>query len=537
MSDLPSTLLWLATLLGSARLARAQESSAPEGAQAHPLVEVELDSGRVRGVLLEEASGQRVFRGIPYAAPPVGTLRWRPPQPVEAWRGVLEADQFGAACPQSPLIAVLSGEPMPETDEDCLFVNVWTAAASAEARLPVLVWIHGGGFVGGWAHQKTCDGRALAARGVIFVSFNYRLGPLGFFAHPELSAEAGDDRSGNQGLLDQLAALAWVQRNIAAFGGDPARVTIFGESAGGTSVMALLASPLAGGLFRAAIAQSPWLTGDNCAPLRAPNDASAEARGNSLARLLLGSAHEGPALPALRATPADRLWQQLGPAFQPALTIDAHFLTDFPERIFLTGEQLDVPLIVGTTADEGTAFTELLPWKSIAAFEQGMDALYGPAAAEMLELYPVFEDGDARREVARLITDAWFRLPVWAMLAGAAQVESRAWQYEFNVASRSAPLLGAHHAIEIPFLFGTLQGATPAERELAEQMQAAWVRFAEHGDPNGESLPSWPANETEGQPYLELGLRAGLGRALAHESLARHALRLAEQRAAALVQR
>ena len=251
---------------------------------------IRLDTGLVAGDVVEEGAQMLVFRGIPYAAPPVGEQRWKPPTPVDAWEGVRDAKQFSAACPQGPGLARLTGEGLPTLSEDCLYLNVWTGAAGTDAKQPVMVWIHGGGLSLGWGHQRTYDGTDLAARGVVLVSINYRLGALGFLAHPLLSAEGGV--SGNYGLLDQVAALQWVQRNIAAFGGDPGNVTIFGESAGGTSVQALLASPHAKGLFHRAIAQSPWLNDTNYATLKGASSTApgAEERGRQWAQAQLPDA-------------------------------------------------------------------------------------------------------------------------------------------------------------------------------------------------------------------------------------------------------
>ena len=220
---------------------------------------VSIDSGALAGTVLDD--GVRVFKGIPYAAAPVGELRWRGPAAPKSWEGVRSATEFGSICPQTTGLAAMSGSVLPKTDEDCLFLNIWTPTVSADASLPVMVWIHGGGLSLGWSNHPLYDGHEIAKRGVVLVSINYRLGPLGFLAHPALTEEAGF--SGNYAFLDQVAALAWVERNIKAFGGDENQVTIFGESAGGTSVMALLSSPSTKNLIDGAIAQSPWFTEDN----------------------------------------------------------------------------------------------------------------------------------------------------------------------------------------------------------------------------------------------------------------------------------
>ncbi len=471
---------------------------------AHAQLEpTRIDSGLVRGVPLGD--GLVVYRGIPYAAPPVGALRWRPPQPATAWDGVRNATEFGAACPQSALIALMSREPMPPTDEDCLFLNVWTAAPKADAGLPVLVWIHGGGLIGGWSHQRVYDGAALAGQGVVVVSLNYRLGPLGFFSHPALSAESKTGASGNYGLLDQIAALHWVQRNIAAFGGDPKQVTIFGESAGGTSVVTLCASPRARGLFRGAIAQSAWFSESNFSELRrdATKNPSAERRGLEMAKILLDEPGDEP-LAVLRALPAE-LWKTLGQQYQPTIAIDGNLLEHSAEETFRRGEQNDVPLIIGTNADEGTAFNSVFPFRTVDAYREGISEFFGPFAGQILELYSVESDEQVADRLNHLITDSWFLRGTRAVLRGMAGVESPTWQYEFTRISPIMPALGAHHAAELGHVFGQLPaGVSPVDQELARTMQGYWLQFARTGDPNREGLPTWPPFEPESELHLVL---------------------------------
>ncbi len=477
---------------------------------------VTLDAGRVAGVLLDEAAGLRVFRGIPYAAPPVGALRWRAPQPVAAWEGVRAAREFGKPCPQSPLIAYLSGEPLPETSEDCLTLNVWSAARHESDGLPVLVWIHGGGFVGGWAHQRLYDGGHFARRGLVFVSLNYRLGPLGFFSLPELGAEAeagpdgaAGDTPGNYGLLDQLAALRWIQTNIAAFGGDPARVTLLGESAGATSVLALCASPAARGLFQRAIAQSPWLADDLFVARGA-----AEARGSELAAALL--AGDSPqTLASLRALPADVLWQRLGAAFEPRLVLGGRVLPRAPEDLFAEGRHNRVQLIAGTTADEGSVFRGLVAVGAVSSYRPWLEQEFGALAEDVFDLYPAASEAELSAALGRLITDRWFLRGTRSILRASSRAGMGTWQYLFARVDPLQPALGAHHAVELPYLFGALDPSVdPAGREIAEQMSAAWVRFAASGDPNGPGLPVWPRFEPEREAHLVFGQHIALGERL-----------------------
>ncbi|MEQ8764372.1 MAG: carboxylesterase family protein [Planctomycetota bacterium] len=465
---------------------------------------VTIDSGHLCGVALE--GGIVVYRGVPYAAPPVGDLRWRAPQAAAAWEGVRVADTFGPISPQGSMIAMMSGEPLPETSEDCLYLNVWTTAEKAEAGRPVMVWIHGGGFVGGWGSQQLYQGAAsLAQQGVVVVTLNYRLGALGFLSHPELKAESKESAFGNYGLLDQIAALHWVQRNIKAFGGDPGRVTIFGESAGGTSVAVLCASPLAKGLFRGAIAQSPWISIENFAPTGAEAPRSAEARGLQLARRLARS-DEAPSLETLRALDTEAIFRRTDASYQPWVTIDGHLLTDRVEEIFARGEQNRVALIAGTTADEGTMFQTSFPYRTVPQYVDGMKEIFGAFASRILETYPAPSDDEVATRTRDIIRDLWFLRGCRSMLAGSARAGSPTYQYEFQWSNPLLPDMGAHHAAELAFVFGQLPaGAPKRDVELAGAIQAYWVDFAKTGDPNGEGRHSWPRWTDSKRPYLMLG--------------------------------
>lgn len=472
--------------------------------------EVSIDSGALSGAVMDD--GVRVFKGIPYAAPPVGELRWRAPAVPESWEGVRSATGFGSICPQTSGLAAMSGGVLPKTDEDCLFLNVWTPALSADESLPVMVWIHGGALSLGWSNQSVYDGHEIARRGVVLVSINYRLGPLGFLAHPALTKEAGV--SGNYGFLDQVAALQWVERNIAAFGGDPKRVTIFGESAGGTSVVTLLGSPSTKGLVDRAIAQSPWFSEDNVAEL-----SSAEAIGSTWTEAIA----PGRDLAALRQILADDLVGDGKVALPMHVTVDGDFLPRSVESIFARGQQLDVPLIVGTNADEGTMFVTMQGYATKADFEQGFRDRYGDAAGAMLELYPATQDTEVRGAVNQWLTDTWILRAARVFLDGMSNSSSSAYQYHFTRAVPGNPL-GAHHGAELRYVFNTMGGqgrATAAEDvALAESMIAYWTQFAKTGNPNLDGFERWPEYGAA-RTYLELGDSIRSGRALGAERLDR----------------
>ncbi len=464
---------------------------------------IKLDTGSVKGET--EASGVTVYRGIPFAAPPVGDLRWKPPQPVSNWQGVRDATQFSKACPQPPTLAQMMGEKLPELSEDCLYLNVWTAAAKKE-NLPVMVWIHGGGLTLGWGHQRGYDGTNFAQRNVVFVSVNYRLGPLGYLAHRKLSKESDAGVSGNYGFLDQLAALRWVQENIGQFGGDPNNVTIFGESAGGTSVNALVASPLSDGLFHRAIAQSAWVTETNYARLNQalPAVASAEELGQQWADKVLDGK---TTLKALRSVSVEDILEKTGDNYPVVVTVDGWFMPDLSANIFARGEQQNVPLIAGTNKDEGTMFLGALPFETTEAFETNLRSSFGTESDRILDLYPATNAQQLMAAKNQFITDTWFILGTRGMLAGMEKVSSNAYQYHFTRRSTALPQWGAHHGLEIGYAFHNLDATQQNETDLtlADAMIQYWVQFARTGDPNVDGLPAWPAYTTSGDRYLELG--------------------------------
>jgi para-nitrobenzyl esterase len=456
--------------------------------------EVRTQAGRVRGTS-RDASGVLAFKGIPYAAPPLGPLRWRSPQPPARWAGVRDALVFGAGC-----LSSLENDHRPgPRHEDCLYLNVWTAARHADEKHPVMVWIHGGGFQFGSSANPATDGGALAANGVVVVSFNYRLGIFGFLAHPDLDAEAP---SGNYGLQDQLAALRWVRTHIADFGGDPDNITLFGESAGAMAAGILMASPLAHGLFHKAIGQSGAFWDGRHGPLQSFDEA--RARGVAFAR------RQGDgSIAALRDLSADRLnaaapWSfKTSPvvgAFSPS--IDHHVVPDVPARRFLRGEQMRMPLLAGWNAAEEFPFmAQALPHLSADAFLAAADAMFGrERMVDFRKLYPAATDAEAMISAAALTGDIVIGEQCWQWLRLHRRTQHvPVYGYLFSYTSPYTPI--ASHVTEIPFVFGTLTpqqviGSTtpPAEedRALARTMMDYWVNFAAHGDPNGPGLPPWP---------------------------------------------
>ncbi|MCH7909157.1 MAG: carboxylesterase family protein [Candidatus Hydrogenedentes bacterium] len=480
---------------------------------------VQVSGGLIKGTADE---GVRVYKGIPFAAPPVGDLRWRPPQPVESWEGVRDASEFSSDCMQAPYgESSFYYRPARPTSEDCLCLNVWTASEQEEKR-PVMVWIHGGALTRGSGAIGTYNGVSLARKGVVLVTINYRLGPFGYLAHPELSKESERGVSGNYGFLDQLAALKWVQRNIAGFGGNPDNVLIFGESAGGTSVNVLCASPLSKGLFHRAIAESAWITDTNFAHLTRPSPrvASAETLGIEWAESVLDGKAIGNALQSLRAITAEKILEKTGSDYPVAVTIDGWFMPDSSRNIFANGKQQDVPLIAGTNKDEGTMFAAFLPATTPEQFRASTREIYGDHADAVLSLYPLTDKKDLAAAKNQFITDGWFVHGTRGMLQGMEKVSSKAYQYHFTRRTKAPPAWGAHHGYELGYVFNNLGPAQQedADEELAEAMIRYWVQFAETGDPNVEGLPEWPAYTTESDQYLELGDEIKVGTALRKEA-------------------
>jgi para-nitrobenzyl esterase len=468
---------------------------------------VRTQSGTIEGI---PGSGStiRTFRGIPFAAPPVGDLRWKPPQPAPSWSGVRKATEFGARCMQGSIFKdMVFRDPGPS--EDCLYLNVWTPASSSQARLPVMVWIYGGGFGAGSASEPRQDGESLAKKGVVVVSFNYRLGIFGFFSLPELTKESAHKASGNYGLLDQVAALEWVHKNIAAFGGDPDKVTIFGESAGSISVSLLMASPLSKGLFQRAIGESG---GAFLARPIQPISSQTEESPASLEKLF-GAAD----LAALREKSAEGILQV---ALQnkniaccwPA--IDGYFLPESPSAIYGAGKQAHVPLLAGWNADE-QGYEGLLRKTppSTESYSAKIHELYGDHAGEILTAYPADSTQQVKESARDLASDRFIAYSTWKWLDMQLETgKSPVYRYHFEQAPpmpKGAPSRGAYHSADIEYVFEALDSKhlpwTSGDKKLSEMISAYWTNFAKTGNPNGPGLPEWPEyKKSDGYELLHL---------------------------------
>ena len=469
---------------------------------------VHLDSGLVSGTAAQDAA-VRVFRGIPYAAPPVGKLRWHAPEPVAHWDGVQKADQFVAICVQP----AFRGNPtanQPKMSEDCLFLNVWTAATSASERRPVMVWIHPGGYQTGSGSTPSFDGEALAKKGVVLVTINYRLGVFGFFSHPALAKESENHASGNYGLMDQVAALQWTQKNIAGFGGDPRRVMVFGDSAGSASISNLMGSPRAKGLFQRAAGESGAWMGISLTTTRTL--AEAEQAGMNMAEQM-----HAPSLEDLRATSAEDLLKN-GRGGGPV--IDGWFIPEDVGTIFAEGKQNDVPLLVGSNKDEGTFF---LQPTTAEKFIERSRARFGDQADAFLKLYPAGSDEEANTsQLAAFRDELAFVMRIWAR-AQTKTGQSKAFLYYFSheppapvgSTSRGGFGSGATHGAEAQYIFQNLvppRSWTNLDHQVSDMLSSYWVNFATNGDPNGKGLVKWPAFDDQGSDRpMVLDDRAEIG--------------------------
>jgi len=472
-----------------------------------PTDRVHVEGGTLEGVAGTKP-GVRIFKGIPYAAPPVGELRWAEPRPVVKWNGVRIADHFGPRCMQAPIYNDMIFRDT-GASEDCLHLNVWTPAKSASDRLPVMVWIHGGGFQAGASSEPRQDGEVLATKGVIVVSINYRMGIFGFFAHPDLTKASAHHASGNYGLMDQWHALRWVHQNIKAFGGDPNKVTIFGESAGSFSVCALMASPLSRDLIAGAIGESGAFFGPT---LAAKTLTEAEERGVKFATA------QSADLAGLRAMPDDKiLAASKGTAFNPI--VDGYFFPTLPADIFAAGKQSHVPLLAGWNSDE-MPYPVLMAKDKMTAerLAAQLREKYPSEAAAMQAVYAATSDEEALTAARELSSDQFIGYSTWKWIDLQARTSGKpVYRYSFTrvrpskpgakVGAVDATKLGAVHASEIEYVFGALDSNKdydwkPEDYKVSELMQSYWTNFAKTGDPNGPGLPKWGAYTSKDAPQV-----------------------------------
>jgi para-nitrobenzyl esterase len=473
---------------------------------------VRIDSGPIVGKFQLNTS-VHAFLGIPFAAPPVGEARWKEPQQVASWQEPRKATAFAPQCMQpgrsktSVYYEYAGDQPM---SEDCLYLNVWAPSDPGEGKLPVMVWIYGGGFQQGSAANPVFDGAQLAARGVVVVSVNYRVGIFGFLAHPELTAESAHHASGDYGLLDQVAGLQWVKRNAAAFGGDADNVTIFGQSAGAASVTYLFASPLARGLFAHGIAESVGFVNKAI-----PTLANGEKKGGDLVDKL--RAHS---LAELRRVPAEKLLETKVAA---SPIVDGYFLPADPYAIFVQNKEAPVPLLAGWNADEGATFPHA---KTLAAYQQWVHQKYADIADRVLELYPARDDEEAKAAAKAIVRDSLFAWGPWSAARQHAKNGHPSYLYFFSHPQPlpaglnfdeidSADGLGTFHSSEYPYIFGTLdvlsRDWTDADRQLSDRLQSYWVAFAYAGSPNAPGMPRWPQLDATGETTMHLGDKTGAG--------------------------
>src|SRR5580693_6872769 len=463
--------------------------------------QVRTEAGSVEGSTGTDGKVQ-AFKGIPYAAPPVGALRWKEPQPVPNWQGARKATEFGARCMQGNVFGdMVFRDAAP--NEDCLYLNVWTPKASPDGKLPVMVWIYGGGFQAGATSEPRQDGERLAHKGVVVVSMNYRLGIFGFFSHPELTKESPHHASGNYGLQDQAAALQWVRKNIAAFGGDPENVTIFGESAGSFSVSALMASPTSKALMHRAIGESGAFFGRT---LTAKPLAESEQDGVKFAQSIgAGSLEKLRALTAqqtLDAASKDKNAFRFGP------NIDGYFFPDSPSEIYAKGNEAHVTLLAGWNHDEGNYhmfFGTDPPTKE--NYAKKASQMFGEKTPDVLKAFPGETDEQAKSSADLIATANFIGYGTWKWIEMQVRTgDSAVYRYEFDQAPPLAPPAAgaaasvesprAYHSAEIEFVFGMLDSKKlpwrPEDYELSEQMGSYWTNFAKTGNPNGAGLPQWP---------------------------------------------
>jgi para-nitrobenzyl esterase len=470
---------------------------------------VKIENGALEGVLNGDGS-VRIYKGVPFAAPPVGKLRWQAPQPVESWKGVRKASEFGSHCVQGQVFSDIVFRDK-EMSEDCLYLTVWAPAKPAANPLPVYVWFYGGGFAAGAGDEPRYDGESFAKQGIVVVNVNYRLGIFGFFSHPELTKESPHHASGNYGLLDQVAGLEWVKKNIRSFGGDPNKITIGGESAGSLSVSALMASPLSRDLFQQAIGESGAFFG-SVGGHDAAGLSETEQQGVKFAQSI-----GAPALADLRAKSAADLLKSAGSTpFWPS--VDGYFLPASVQSIFAQGKQSQVPLLAGWNADEVRMMVMMTKEKPNAkTFPERMRQQFKENADGALKVYGASTDEEALKSAGDFASDSFIVFGTWKWLEMQTKSGKPVYRYEFD---RTVPIpdamkkmapgvksLGSAHAAELEYVFNTLQTKKADwdadDQKVADQMEAYWANFIKTGDPNGAGLAKWP-NFTKSREVMHL---------------------------------
>ncbi len=481
-----------------------------------------VSGGQISGTV---ENGVSTYKGIPYAEPPVGELRWTEPQPVRDWDGVRACDAVSSICPQVPYPALsLYARPPEPNSEDCLYLNVWSAAESADESRPVMVWIHGGALTRGSGGRSTYNGQAFAKQGVILVTINYRVNVFGFLAHPELTEESPNHSSGNYGILDQIAALEWVRDNIAAFGGDPDNVTIFGESAGSWSVNCLQATPLAKGLFDRVIGQS----GASFGPMARLSDSTGDLPSAEQSGIEFAAAAGARSIEDLRRMSWEKILETFAadPSIRTRPNVDGWMLPDEIRAIFAAGKQNDVPILIGSNANEMTSLTypSMIP-RTLEALGEWIAETYPGAEDAFARAYPAETDADAAGAWLDCARDRVFTLGMRTWARAQASGTAPAYLYFFNHTAPSPmpDFYGAYHASEIAYVFGNLHTLSlpheEADATLSAIMNSAWVSFARSGDPNGEGIAEWAAYDAESEAYMEFGDEAEAGNHLLKEQL------------------
>ena len=462
---------------------------------------IEITSGKISGTILE--NGVQAFLGVPFAAPPVGDLRWKAPAPVTPWSGTRIADRKGPDCLQGGGDSLMS--------EDCLYLNVWTKAESSSDKLPVLVWIHGGG----WRFKATYDGDAFAENGAVLVSVNYRMNAFGWMAHPALSEESENGVSGNYGVLDHLAALQWVQDNIDQFGGDKDNVTIFGESAGGGSMYALLATPMAEGLFHKVISESTWINTANVTNLKTANgfmqsaeELGAAAIGSKLDDLDI---KEGSLVDQMRSLSAEQIMELDVPV---SLIVDGWLYKKPPIETFFEGSQISVPIMSGYNSGEGLGYVRRqsnVPQTLSEQLSKRVGQL-GEQGDGVVDLYVADSEENITAVEVDFMSDNMFVRASRELALAGARANQDTYLYIFGRNSQNPEDLAPHYA-EVKYVFNKLSDSeSNADKELAELMNSYWIQFARTGNPNGEGLPVWPKYDLESQAYQFLDINISQGK-------------------------